>query len=358
MSSIKQDKHSYFELNTVTKSRHHQTPVRKSMSETTSNQSAAPSYRSGTAARLAGIPVATLRMWERRYGVVGPGLSPSGHRRYAPEDVNRLAVIKALVDLGHPIGTVAHLPLAALHEMRAVPAAVSAFAHPREPLPAALRVAIVGEALAARAEAAAQRLPSLKVVAICADRAQAAMALHGVAADVLAIDMPSLREDAVETIDTLAATVGARRAVVSYRFATEAARGELRRRGHAVAHAPLDLAEIVSLGAATLAVPEVAAALPAPAAPRFDEHALAQLAQASPTVRCECPRHVVDLLLSLGAFERYSAECEDRSPADAELHRYLGRVAGSARALFEEALVRVAQAEGITLPQAVSGAAG
>jgi len=328
------------------------------MNGSASDQGARPSYRSGTAARLAGIAVATLRMWERRYGVVGPAVSPSGHRRYAPEDVDRLALIKALVDLGHPIGTVAHLPLATLREMRAAPAIVSASAHPRAQVPAALRVAIVGESLAALAEAAAQRLPSLRIVAVCADRAQAATALRGVVADVLAIDIPALREDAVEMVDTLAATVGARRAVVSYRFATEAARRELRRRGHGVAHAPLDLAEIVALDAGTLAVREVAAALAASAAPRFDEYTLARLAQAPSSVRCECPRHVVDLLLSLGAFERYSAECENLSSTDAELHRYLGRIAGSARTLFEEALVRVAQAEGITLPLAGTGAKG
>jgi hypothetical protein len=61
---------------------------------------------------------------------------------------------------------------------------------------------------------------------------------------------------------------------------------------------------------------------------------------------------VVDLLLSLRAFERYSAECENRSPADADLHRLLGRITGSARVLFEDALVRVARAEGIPLPSA------
>src|SRR5512139_565732 len=72
----------------------------------------APTYRSGTAARLAGIPVETLRVWERRYGVVGPGLSASGHRLYATEDVSRLALIKQLVDLGSPIGSIATLPLA------------------------------------------------------------------------------------------------------------------------------------------------------------------------------------------------------------------------------------------------------
>lgn len=317
------------------------------------NQGLAPTYRSGTAARLAGIPVATLRVWERRYQIVGPRVSEHGHRRYGADDISRLALIKSLVDLGHPIGTLAHMPPAALQEMRAASAAVARPASPAARGPAPLRVAVVGEPLAAQAAAAAPRPSSLQIVAACADRTQAATALRGVAADLLAIELPALRDDAVELVDALTAAIGARRAVVSYRFGTEAALRELRRRGHAVAHAPIDLAEVESLGAAALgAGAPAAASLPAAAsAPRFDEHALAQLAQATTTVRCECPRHVVDLLLSLGAFERYSAECANRSPADAELHRYLGRVAANARTLFEDALVRVAHAEGIALPK-------
>ncbi len=324
-----------------------------------SNQSPTPTYRSGTAARLAGIPVATLRMWERRYRVVGPQVSARGHRRYAAEDVSRLALIKALVDLGHPIGSLAHLPLATLREMRAAPSAAAASRPPGQ-MPSALRVVVVGEALAARAEAAAPRFPALQVVATCADREHAAATLHGVTADLLAIELPALREDAVEFVDALSAAVGARLAVVGYRFATEATLRELRRRGHAVAHAPIDLAEIESVGATALTAREIGTAqrLSVSPVPRFDERTLARLAQASTTVRCECPKHVVELLLSLGAFERYSAECENRSPADAELHRYLGRVAGNARALLEAALLRVAQAEGITLPEATSSAAG
>jgi DNA-binding transcriptional MerR regulator len=276
-------------------------------------------------------------------------VSARGHRRYAAEDVGRLALIKGLVDLGHPIGTIAHLSATKLHELHA------GLATPARAWQSSIvRVAIVGETLAARAAAAASQFPRLQIVATCTDREHAAGALRDLAVDLLAIELPALREDAVEFVDALAAALGARRAVVSYRFGTEAAVRELRCRGHAVARAPVDLAQIEILGAALSGAPEMAAAprVTAPSAPRFDERTLAQLAQISTTVRCECPRHVVDLLLSLRAFERYSAECENRSPADAELHRQLGRVAGSARALFEEALVRVAQAEGIPLPSA------
>lgn len=324
------------------------------MTIATSNQENEPTYRSGTAARLAGIPVDTLRMWERRYRVVGPQVSARGHRRYAAADVDRLALIKTLVELGHSIGTIAHLPAAKLREVRARLVTLPNALPPSARASSIVRVAIVGEALVARAAAVASRFPRLEVVGTCTDREHAAGALRDVAADLLAIELPSLREDAVEFVDALAAAVGAQRAIVSYRFGTEAAVRELRRRGHAVVRAPMDPAEIESLGAALPGAPETAAAPPvtAPAAPRFDERTLAELAQISTTVRCECPRHVVDLLLSLQAFERYSAECENRGPADAELHRDLGRVARSARALFEEALVRVAQAEGIPLPSA------
>jgi hypothetical protein len=149
--------------------------------------------------------------------------------------------------------------------------------------------------------------------------------------------------------------------VVAYRFGPAPVVSALRARGHAVMRSPLDPAELerlcreaihpVPVRAQPTASPVSLEAVPAR---RFDDRSLAQIAQASTTLYCECPRHVVELLQSLGTFERYSAECEYRSPADAALHRYLQRVAGSARALFEDALVLVAKSEGLAL----SGGAG
>ena len=97
-------------------------------------ESPVPTYRSGAAARLAGIPVATLRMWERRYRVVGPQTSARGHRRYGAEDVRRLALIKSLVDRGHAIGTLAHLPFETMRAMsaEAPPRAARGLHHARE----------------------------------------------------------------------------------------------------------------------------------------------------------------------------------------------------------------------------------
>ena len=82
---------------------------------------------------------------------------------------------------------------------------------------------------------------------------------------------------------------------------------------------------------------------------RFAPELLARIALASPTIACECPHHLVELITSLDAFEKYSEECEDRSPQDARLHALLHSIAASARALLETGLERVMEADGIKL---------
>src|SRR5688500_8834617 len=107
-------------------------------------------YRSGAVARLTGIPVQTLRVWERRYRIVGPRQSATGQRQYSPEDVARLTVIKRLVDSGHAIGSIASLDLESLQSMLAKVARASGSGAAGAVMPA--RAAIVGEALAMRVE--------------------------------------------------------------------------------------------------------------------------------------------------------------------------------------------------------------
>jgi methanogenic corrinoid protein MtbC1 len=51
-------------------------------------------------ARMTGIPADTVRMWERRYGVVTPSRSEGGYRLYDEASVRRLATMQALVTAG------------------------------------------------------------------------------------------------------------------------------------------------------------------------------------------------------------------------------------------------------------------
>lgn len=55
----------------------------------------------GALSKATGIPVATIRSWERRYGFPEPTRLASGHRRYDLADVERLRQMRRAVELGH-----------------------------------------------------------------------------------------------------------------------------------------------------------------------------------------------------------------------------------------------------------------
>lgn len=64
-------------------------------------------------ARRLGVAPATLRTWDRRYGVGPSGHSSGSHRRYAPGDVRRLEFMQHFLVLGAGPAEAARLALAA-----------------------------------------------------------------------------------------------------------------------------------------------------------------------------------------------------------------------------------------------------
>lgn len=54
------------------------------------------------AAARVGLTAATLRTWDRRYGLAPSIRTPGGHRRYSGTDLQRLRVAARLVEAGHP----------------------------------------------------------------------------------------------------------------------------------------------------------------------------------------------------------------------------------------------------------------
>ena len=53
-----------------------------------------PVYSISAVARMAGVPVATLRTWEERYALVVPGRNASGHRLFSRGQVEQLQFVK------------------------------------------------------------------------------------------------------------------------------------------------------------------------------------------------------------------------------------------------------------------------
>jgi len=54
----------------------------------------------GALARAVGVPVETLRTWERRYGVPAPERTDSGHRRYSMATLAHLRLVRAAIHGG------------------------------------------------------------------------------------------------------------------------------------------------------------------------------------------------------------------------------------------------------------------
>ncbi|MFZ6673139.1 MerR family transcriptional regulator [Undibacterium sp. Xuan67W] len=325
----------------------------------TANDPHTPTYRSGVAARLAGVPVETLRVWERRYKVVGPSMSSSGQRLYSSAEIRRLALIKQLVDMGHPIGSIATMSTDALIAMRSATKTLEAPRDNGEVSARSSRVILVGPLLSSRQFEHTLDDSALVIVERFVNLTDASNPHQRVAADILVTEFPILNEASQDAIASVKNACGATQVIVLYRFAPSAVIRRLRLAGFEVARAPSDAVEIEALCRALLRIPsiesKIAASVPpaiasVPAPPRFDEQGLIALANSSNTVYCECPRHLVELVLSISAFERYSAECANRGPEDAALHLDLQHTAGHARALLEGALLRVATAEGIHVP--------
>lgn len=59
--------------------------------------------------RDTGLPKDTLRIWERRYGFPAPARDTAGERLYPLEQVEKLRLLKRLIDAGHRPGKVARL---------------------------------------------------------------------------------------------------------------------------------------------------------------------------------------------------------------------------------------------------------
>jgi DNA-binding transcriptional MerR regulator len=85
-----------------------------------------PQFNIAAVERDTGLSKDVLRMWERRYGFPTPERDDNGERSYPAAQVERLRLIKRLMDMGHRPGKLLAMPadeLAALAPRRPPPAA-------------------------------------------------------------------------------------------------------------------------------------------------------------------------------------------------------------------------------------------
>jgi hypothetical protein len=316
--------------------------------------------RTGAVARMLRMPVATLRVWERRYALTQGKLSPSGQRLYAEADVRRLALIRQLTELGHAIGSLAGLDMEQLQQVAATHAELHAA---RPPVPrmvqAQWRVAVIGATLAQRLDKPGllQRLGRpLQLLGPFESIQQAALSLKREEVDALLLHEPQLHAGWLGALESSAPALSGLPMAVLYGFASEAVCETLAAIGISLLRAPqpdvVILQWLRALMALTVPAPSEAAwSQQTPVTRRWSDNELISFANRSTTVACECPRHVAELLMQLSQFERYSAQCANRNEADAQLHLYLQQLTAESRQRFEMALSRIAMHEGLVPEQ-------
>ena len=315
-----------------------------------------PTFGINTVARMTGVPVDTIRMWERRYEAVVPQRTSDNKRRYTTTDVARLRICKNLVDRGHSIGSVARLPMEALHEHLQVHAEMddtSGLAlHEAASKPGVL---VYGDELPFQVQGWSAALTHLNISGTHTLYAEFEHDALNHQPDVLLIQYPSLQRDMEARFRDLLHRTTAQRIVLVYTYASTTVIDRLNRQGIVTLRTPVTpeiLQEACQLQVGSNRDMPTRPGFPSgePVLPRrYNGENLARVMQLANRVRCECPQHMVDLIQRLGAFEAYSADCENRNSEDALLHSHLNRMAGQARSLVEDALERWLQIENIQL---------
>lgn len=69
------------------------------------------------ASQLSGVASATIRAWEKRYNAVVPERADNKHRLYSEKDIEKLALLFRLTEVGQSIGKIAHLDLEELKKI-------------------------------------------------------------------------------------------------------------------------------------------------------------------------------------------------------------------------------------------------
>lgn len=309
-----------------------------------------PRYRIGAVCRLTGISQHVLRVWEKRYAVVESLRSETQRRIYRESDINRLSLLKALVDRGQAIGSIADLDNAELERRLQQSGSVLQFAGSAEKPD----LAMFGESLAVSRDDwdSSQMFELIGHFDRISDYEAQKPTAH---LDVAVIEWPSLHPDSAVEVTRFANRLNARHLILVYDYAPRAALQRLSNDRITALRSPLDIAALEAVVAWRFGLVEqygessehLVGAIPSR---QFNDRELTYLAAQSPAIACECPMHLAELISRLVRFEAYSAECESRSSEDAALHGYLHKTTSRARSMMERALTRVIELENLPLP--------
>ncbi|MEC8811870.1 MAG: MerR family transcriptional regulator [Pseudomonadota bacterium] len=306
-------------------------------------------YRIGAVAKLTGLTVHNLRVWEKRHNAVDTERTESGRRVYSEAALRRLKLLKACVDNGLAISSVADMSDSELKETLSEFGAVTV-------KPAAAKrdykVCLVGAELMPSLEQMVLQYLNLQGLERHASVAEFKQVYSAGHYDLVMLDVPSFNAAEARELGAFVKSLAAGSVVLFYRFARQQDVSYLRTLGVRTMKAPVDRNDLHSLLSDVVNVEgKSAKILPMRRAPsrQFTDHALNKAANLSSSIECECPHHMAEVIKSLVAFENYSAQCENKDKASEDLHRHIHLRTAEARQIMESLLQSVLEQEGIDL---------
>jgi DNA-binding transcriptional MerR regulator len=329
-------------------------------------------YQIGTVSTLTGIDPHTIRAWERRYAAVKPMRTESGRRRYDDSAVERLQLLKALIDCNEGIGTVANLSdaelRARLEKLAFLGSQNSANTTESAEAPRTHRIALMAPGLESQLRANSVAIAELDIVVAETDREIFLEDLRRQPCDIIALELESVGPGPAGFVRACSSLPGSPLVIVLYQFAPRVSLARLAQSGAKLIKTPLRLDQLrraiqdqVMIEQATERRPTIRSRDtseddgPVPqerhVAPNrlFDDDQLARLFEVSTSIECECPNHLSSLVSALVAFEAYSRACVSLDEANAKVHKSLEVGSGEARALLERLLVDLCEHEGIVV---------
>ena len=300
----------------------------------------------GVLSHLSGVPADTIRTWERRYKLLAPERDARGRRIYSAQQLARLRLIASLNDHGERIADLARLSDEELEQR-----ALLHRQNTEQLLPQVIRVAVLHPTMAQTLPGPIDGLSTqLQIIPLSQDSPLSG----GVGpVDVVLTALDSLGPDPLSLLRRIRLALQPTSLLVTYSYMARPLRQKLQTQPVRLLKdniPPERVRELVVQGLLADRLRKGTRSRPTSHAPqRFTAAQLAHLQLRSSRLDCECPNHVASLVSALLAFEVYSANCSSASPADAALHDKLHTGTSQARAVMEELLMTLVQADGIVL---------
>ncbi len=299
----------------------------------------------GAVSRATGINASTLRIWEQRYGMPKPHRTIGGARRYAPTEVKRLKLIKALVDIGHKPSNLSAFSIVELAEHLNF---LSPEIVPKPATVTQLRILTVGDSVGLKVLLQDGPLSGFEIIQHVNNPLEIDHWLGKF--DILLFNSSALQLDQSQQIIHWAKGLNTLGTMVLYTYSNSSSIQALEAAGISCVKSPAKPAEIRQVLDLFIHKAQSTKNTLRRTEKKFSPEELETLSTLSYSLYCECPRHLAGLLMSLNGFVSYSEQCLDASPKDTIVHQFLRNMAADAIASIESGLELILRAEGIELP--------